>query len=114
MQESVSMKMSGCHQSGIQEVAADLQNQLSAELFFENWRGQADFSVLLLVFEKWYFRTTSYVSLTIMLSEDADGQTADVVCSGGGMSITKFRWGANHDLALQAIEILKNHGFKKQ
>ena len=68
-------------------------------------------TVILLAFEKMYFRVESYVSLTIMLTEDRLVQTADIIGSGGGRGMFNFDWGANASFANKAADILKKYGF---
>ncbi len=47
-------------------------------------RSLDDVSVILLSFEKYYMRNGGYASLTVMLVESEDAQTADIIGSGGG------------------------------
>ena len=39
---------------------------------------------MLLVYEKYFFRVNSYASLTVLLTEQGETQTAQIVSSGGG------------------------------
>ena len=49
--------------------------------------------VLLLVYEKYFFRVNSYATLTILLTEQGETQTAQIVSSGGGNSMSNISLG---------------------
>ena len=68
----------------------------------------------LLSFERYYWRNESTASLTIMLTEHDNIQTADVIASAGGRGIFNISRGANSDFAQDASDILERHGFKKE
>lgn len=72
----------------------------------------ADKQVLLAVFEKYFFRVGSYVSVTLLLIAQ-DGQLlADVIASGGGEGLFNISWGANSDFAFSISEALRIQGFE--
>lgn len=105
-------KMIGNHKFQIEELTRILKTDLPGELVTESLRYFDHCKVVLLFFEKYYFRNGSYANLTIMLTETEESQTADIIGSGGGEGIFNISWGANTDFAEAAESILANRGFK--
>lgn len=68
-------------------------------------------TIWLLAYEKYYFRTSSYTSVTVMLSEFEQEQTACIVASGGGGGITNHSYGANRNFAKACVQALEACGF---
>lgn len=66
----------------------------------------------LLFLKKFFFRNGSYASLTIVLTEFGDKQTAFLVGSGGGEGIFNFSWGANRDYVKSCEKALRECGFE--
>ncbi len=66
---------------------------------------------LLLIFECFFFRTRSYASLVIMLSEFQGNQTADVISTGGKDELCS--WGVESNFLNCGTKALKNIGFKE-
>ena len=67
-------------------------------------------NVHVLTFEKFYFRNGSYASLTVVLTENNDEKTADIIGSGGGEGLFNISWGANSSFARDAENILRDYG----
>lgn len=111
---SVNKKMRGNGTVNIQRLADLLKDQIDAELISENWRGLDGFNVVLLSFERLFFRNGSYASLAILLTEYGDMQTADIVASGGGEGLFNISWGANSDFADMASALLEENGFEEE
>lgn len=107
------IKMTGNKQTTIQHLSNLLKNDTDAELVSESLRTSDSMSVVLLTFEKYYFRNGSYASLTVMLTESRDFQTADIIGSGGGEGLFNFSLGANSDFAETTADILEQNGFKR-
>ena len=110
---SVNVKMYGHNATGIHEIVNVLKKEVKAELVSESWRKFNEVSVVLLSFEKYYFRNGSYASLTIMLTEKENMQTADIIGSGGGEGLFNISWGANSNFAEMATEILRRYNFRE-
>lgn len=70
-----------------------------------------DTAGLLLVYEKFYFRASSYASLTLFLTEQGSRQTAQIISSGGGSGISNISYGANRRLAMECAQALEECGF---
>ncbi len=111
---SINIKMTGNGTVNIRRLAALLKNEIDAELISENWRGLDGFNVVLLSFERYFFRNGSYASLAVMLTEYGDVQTADIVGSGGGEGLFNISWGANSDFAEMASDLLEKNGFREE
>lgn len=109
---SVNIKMIGNGTKGIQSLAVELVNGIRAELVAQSTRNLSGASVVLLSFEKYYMRTGSYAGLTVMLTEEDDHQTADIIGFGGGGGLFNVSWGANSDFADMAQRILYQYGFR--
>ena len=98
---------------GIDELADAVKKEFEydTEPVYETKKGFANGAVAMLSFEKYYLRNGSYASLTIMLTENDNVQTADIVASGGGEGILNWGWGANDSFAGKAVKILNKYGF---
>lgn len=70
--------------------------------------------VVLLCFEDYYFRCSSYVALSIMLVENDDSYEAVIVGFGGGDGLANISWGANKSFACRAVKALEKIGFEVQ
>lgn len=70
-----------------------------------------DIQSVLLVYERYYARVSSYASLTILLTEHSQTQTADLVSSGGGDSYLNLSLGANRNFAKEYAKALEECGF---
>lgn len=109
-------KMIGNCTVGIDELADMLKQQIErqdAELVTESQRGSGECKVVLLVFEKYFWRTGSSAGLTILLTEADGKQTADIIGSAGGEGLFNVSWGVNADFAAIAINLLEGQGFSE-
>ena len=101
-----------CKVKDVQELCDVIGKEISAEFLHKKVVEMGTGTAVLLAFEKYYFRTGSYTSLTIMLTEDRLVQTADIIGSGGGGGMFNFDWGANASFASEAANVLKKYGFQ--
>ena len=108
----VSIKMEGRCFNSINEVAVAIKNETNAELICENYHHIDLVNVSVLAFEKYFFRNGSYASLTVVLTENGDEKTADIIGSGGGEGLFNISWGANAEMAEKAERILSKYGFR--
>ena len=97
----------------IVDLTAILKNGIDAELVHDSPRKLDDATAWLLAFERYYFRNGSYATLTIMLTESGDHQTADIIGSGGGEGLFNISWGANASFAAMAVDLLQQCGFQE-
>lgn len=93
-----------------EQLGRELNNR-GAEKIGENERFLGGSMAYFLAFERYYLRNGSYASLSIMLTESGNVQTADIVGSGGGAGIFNFSLGANTDFLGMAADILQKFGF---
>lgn len=90
-------------ESVVQKLAA-LGSELTASFRREN--------SAMLVFEKYFFRTGSYASLSLMLSRDGEYVIADTATSGAGNGFLNVSWGADESYMDDACEVLYSLGFE--
>lgn len=109
---SVSIKMEGKNLYSIREISKALKDDISGELISESVHRIDFVNICVLSFEKYFFRNGSYASLTVVLTENGDEKTADIVGSGGGEGIFNFSWGANSELAGDAERVLERFGLR--
>ncbi len=95
----------------LSNISNNLINKLNAELTSKNYYKYNDCKIILLTFEKYYFRASSFAGLTVLLMEENNNQKADITGFGGGSGIFNISWGANTNFAEQAKEILISEGF---
>lgn len=101
-----------CKAKDIQELCDILGKEINAEFLHKKVVEMGTGIACLLVFEKLYFRVDSYVSLTIMMTEDRLLQTADIISSGGKGGMFDFDWGVTTDFANKTVDVLKKYGFQ--
>ncbi len=70
-------------------------------------------TVVLLVFERYYYRAQNRASLSVMIISDSEANvTIDAVGSGGGQGVFfSFSWGAEDNFVRILERVLINHGF---
>ena len=68
-------------------------------------------TIWILVYEKYYLRTSSYTSLTVVLTEYGQEQTACVVSAGGGGGMVNHSFGSNRNFASACVQVLESCGF---
>lgn len=88
------------------------KNHIFIEVEFKDeiLREIKDVKILLLIYEKWFARTSSYASLTIMISESEGYQYADLIASGGRDDF--FSYGVERDFSKSGENVLKILGFQ--
>lgn len=106
------IKMKGCHTTDIKNLAGILKREINADLISESCQEFDKTTVILLCFEKYYFRVGSYASLTVMLTEYESQQTADIIGFGGGSGVFNISYGANSNFTNLARKLLAEHGFQ--
>ena len=67
--------------------------------------------VWLLVYEKYYFRTGGYNSLSVLLTEQNERHTAEIIATGGGTGVANISFGANRKFAKECVDALEELGF---
>ena len=72
---------------------------------------QANNTAVMLCFEKYYFRNSSYASLSILITHNSFGQEITIVGYGGGNGFLNVSWGANNSITKDAVGLLKKFGY---
>ena len=107
------MALRGGRKIDITDLKNNLTREINAELVCDSLKYFENAVVVLLSFEKDYFRTGSYASLTVMLTQNENEQPVDIIGSGGGEGLFNISWGANSNFAENAVRILEQYGFSQ-
>lgn len=96
------------------QLSRDIESSgLSCVLVDQITRSVDSVSVAVLVFEKYYMRSSNRSSLTVVLTDKDEMVYADMVGAGGGQgAIFRFSWGAEENFVQTAARILRQYGFK--
>ena len=90
-----------------------LNNGLSCELIEEFKQNINDVEVIVLVFEKYYWRSSNRASLTLTIIGNGEIVTVSAIGSGGGQGVFfKMSWGAEDDFVSIVEHALKENGFR--
>lgn len=85
---------------------------LSCELVDKAERRMNGITVKTLVFEKYMWRVSNRVSLTVTLCSDGEVVTVDAIGSGAGQgALLFFTWGAEDSLVDKVGQILSDAGY---
>lgn len=103
--------MTAVKQTSFQEIHEKIHYIEGAELVSKTAQNINDVKIWTLVYEKYYFRTGGYTSVTIVLTEHGQEQTACVVSSGGGAGMANNSLGANRNFAKACVQVLERCGF---
>ncbi|MBR2811934.1 MAG: hypothetical protein IKD69_11185 [Solobacterium sp.] len=95
----------------LEDIAANLKNGMNAEEVHRDITSYKEMRILHILFEKFYFRTSSYAALDILVTDDQIEQTACIIGFGGGQGLFNISYGANASFARDAESILKDCGF---
>lgn len=107
----VTIRMNAGSQNSLQEIHNKIRSIEGAEQVSKSSQIINDVTIWTLVYEKYYFRTGSYTSVTIVLTEHGQNQAACIVSSGGGAGIINYSFGSNHKFATECVRILESCGF---
>lgn len=86
---------------------------VTGQVLFQKVYAGEDHKVMVVVYEKYYYRAANRVSLTVVI-EEKDGQTfVDATSTGGGQGIVfRFSWGAETSFAKIVVNTLTTAGFR--
>ena len=93
----------------LSEIREEMKRNLEAEFGGEAEHELGETKTLLLIWERWYIRTGSYASVSVLLTEFRGYQCADIISSGGKDDF--FSWGAEENFAKCAEDVLRELGF---
>lgn len=110
---ALTIKMTGDNSMPIANVVRELKQSIGGEYISESWHEFGDVTAVQLSYEKFFLRTGSYTGLTVMLTQSAGAQYADIVGFGGGEGLFNISWGSNSEYANDAADILRFLGFRE-
>lgn len=85
---------------------------MSTQLVDSITRKTGDLSMYILVFEKYYMRSSNRASLTVVVTEVNHDIKVDAIGAGGGQGVIfKFSWGAEESFVSVIEEILRRENF---
>jgi hypothetical protein len=103
--------MTANKQRTLQEIHEKIHYIEGAEQISKSAQAINGVTIWTLVYEKFYFRVGSYTSVTIVLTEHGQEQTACVVAAGGGEGVVNYSYGANRNFAKACVQMLETCGF---
>lgn len=95
----------------LQEIHAEIHYIVDAEQVSKTEQTVNGVTIWTLAYEKYFFRTGSFTSVTVVLTEHENEQTACVIASGGGTGMVNHSLGANRRFAKECVEKLEGCGF---
>lgn len=105
------IRMTAKKQKALQEIHEKIHYIEGAEQISKSEYAVNGVTIWILAYEKYYFRTGSYASVTVILTEYEQEQTACIVASGGGGGIVNHSYGANRNFAKSCVQALEECGF---
>lgn len=95
-------------------LSSEIQNSaMSCSLIDSVMRTVGDVFVYVMVFEKYYMRSSNRASLTVTVIGDSENVTVDAIGAGGGQgAFFKFSWGAEENFVGTVEKILSRQGFQ--
>ncbi len=110
----LSMKGTGNASEIVSLIINEVQNSaMSAELVDRIKRRFNDISYDLLVFEKYYMRSSNRASLSVCVIGQGGDIIVDAIGAGGGQGVfIRFSWGAEKNFVETIRKILTSRGFK--
>lgn len=98
----------------ITELAGIIEDNFDGELVCSEYQDLNDNTkVLIMNYEKYYFRVSSYVGLSVVITEHNGAQTAVITGFGGGGGLLNISYGANSSFAGKMVELLNKAGFEE-
>lgn len=107
----IAVRMTARESCDLQKLQDAIGSIEEIELKKQIIHGSSDSFVLLLVYEKCFYRIQSYASLTVLVTHHDGLQTVDIIPSGGGEYWINNSWGAEEQLAKSCVQALIPLGF---
>lgn len=105
------IRMTANKQRTLQEIHEKIHNIEGSEQISKSAQTINDVTIWTLVYEKFYFRVGSYTSVTVVLTEHRQEQTACIIAAGGGEGVVNYSYGANRNFAKSCVQVLEACGF---
>jgi len=67
----------------------------------------------MMVFEKFYWRNSSYTSLSVVVTGDSQASYVDIIGAGGGEGLFNLSWGSEEEFVDDMKDLLRDHGFQE-
>ena len=106
------IQMTATKQYALHDIHAKIHYIEGAEQVSKSEQIINDVTIWTLVYEKYYTRTGGYTSMTVVLTEHEQTQTACIVTSGGGEGLGNYSYGANRNFAKACVQALESCGFE--
>ena len=104
------IKMAAQKQYSLSALTEQLDNNPDFDSCSKTEHHFSDSHVVLLVFEQYFVRASGTISLSVLLTETGDQQTADLIATGGGEGLS-WSGGACRSFAKDCAKILQTCGF---
>ena len=89
-------------------------NVLSEDGYFIKKIEKENYKLTIFIFEDYYFRIRSNLTLTIFVEENDEEINVEVVSSGGKEGLAGFSYGAEKSAVKRVVKLLKENGFTEQ
>ncbi|MGO1581142.1 MAG: DUF6054 family protein [Peptoniphilaceae bacterium] len=113
MQDNI-IKMTRQKELELESIIEILKEKIKGELISKVYENIKGVKIVLLNFEKYYFRTGGKAGLSILLTEDNNFQKVSLIGFAGGGGILNITFGANNDFLEKGEEILLGLGFERE
>lgn len=109
------IKMRRPAQGELKDIASAFRrkyNETFAEFLTETWLEGTDLTVCQMLYERFYFRNSSYATVIILLSEQDGEQRVLINGCGGGDGLFNISLGANNSFAYKTKDYFQAQGFE--
>ena len=107
----VKILMHGDGSYSLHQIHEKIHYIIGAEEVFQQKHRFGNADVWLLVYEKYFFRVNNFATMTILLTQQENAQSAQIVISGSGESMSNVSYGANRQFARECVKALEEAGF---
>ena len=89
------------------------ESGVTCELRDQTYHTIGDVHITVLVYEKYFMRTSNYASLTLVLFGRDGDIGVDIIGAGGKSGVLSVTsWGAEEKFVSSAVKVLSEHGFR--
>lgn len=94
------------------EIVSEFPKKIEATVIETVGYEVGSMQTVLYVFERFFIRTESMATLTVLFTNNGQQIIVDVIASGAGEGVLNISWGANRSFAKMAVDSLQNQGFQ--